>query len=133
MKSKPVKHVYEMRCETYANRHVANGVLKDQVPADDPRNQLAHGCVGVGVGAARNRNHGREFRVTQSCKPADNGHQDERQSEGWPCPRPPYSCRVMNQEVEQWSVKDGGRIELLAGNGGTDYSEDTGSDHCPDA
>jgi hypothetical protein len=39
----------------------------------------------------------------------------------------------MDQEIEQWSVKDGGRIELLAGNGGTDYSEDTGSDHRPDA
>src|SRR6266550_4482188 len=124
MKSKPVKHVYEMRCETYADRHVANGVLKNQVPADNPRNQLAHGCVGVGVGAARNRNHGSEFRVTQSGKSADNRYQDEGQSESWARARAACRSRMVYQEVEQRSVEDGRCIELLAGDSCADHGED---------
>ncbi len=59
-------------------------VFEHQVPADDPSEQLTHGGVGVGVGAARNRDHGREFAVTHSRESAANRCDDKRQHDGWP-------------------------------------------------
>ena len=55
-----------------ARRHRAgaHGVFERQVPADDPRQQFAQRRIGVGVSAARQRNHGRELRVAESGKGA---------------------------------------------------------------
>ena len=39
------------------NRHIPHGVFKDQIPADDPRHELAEGRVGVGVGGTGDRDH----------------------------------------------------------------------------
>ena len=41
-------------------------VLEDEVPADDPRDQLAQRRVGVGVGRSRDRNHRGEFGIAES-------------------------------------------------------------------
>ena len=61
-----------------------HGVLQHQVPTDDPREQLAHGGVRVGVGRARHRHHRRELRVAQRREDAgDPGHherEDERRA-----------------------------------------------------
>ena len=43
----------------------AHGVFERQIPADDPGEDFAERGVGVGVGAARQRNHGGEFRIAQ--------------------------------------------------------------------
>ena len=48
----------------------ADCVLKHQVPANDPRNQLAHGCVGIGVRAAGHWDHRSKLRVAESGKRA---------------------------------------------------------------
>src|SRR5438094_896965 len=50
-----------------AVRHGARGdrVLEDQVPADDPGEELAERGVGVGVGAARHRHHRRKLAVAE--------------------------------------------------------------------
>ena len=110
--------------ETYTHGHIADRIFEDQVPADNPGNQFPHGCVGVGVGAARDRNHGSEFRVTQSGKSADNRYQNQRQRESWARARAAYRSRMVYQEVEQRSVEDGRCIELLAGDGSSDHGED---------
>ncbi len=57
--------------------HVADGVFKNQVPADDPGDEFAQGGIGISVGRAGDRHHGSKFRVTQSGEPAGDGHQDE--------------------------------------------------------
>ena len=61
----------------------ADRVLQHEVPADDPRHQLAHRRVGVGVCAAGDGNHRRELGVTQPGKGAadtgnDKGEGDRR-------------------------------------------------------
>jgi hypothetical protein len=56
----------------------AHGVFQRQVPTDDPGEQLAQRGVRVGVRAARQRNHGGEFRVAQAGKGAAQPGEDER-------------------------------------------------------
>ena len=55
---------------TDGDRGGANGVFENQVPSDDPGQPLAHGGVGVGVRAARYRNHAGELAVAQACEGA---------------------------------------------------------------
>ena len=57
----------------------AHRVFEHQVPADDPRQQFAHGGVGVGVGAAGDRNHGGELAVAHAGEGAADGGDDERE------------------------------------------------------
>ena len=47
------------------HRGAAHGVFQDQVPADDPGEDLAQRGVGVGVGAAGHGGHGGELGVAQ--------------------------------------------------------------------
>ena len=56
---------------------VADGVLEDQVPADDPGDELAERRVGVGVGAAGLRNHRRQLGVAERRQRADAAEQEE--------------------------------------------------------
>ena len=62
--------------------HIADGVLEDQVPADDPGDEFAHGGVGVGVGAAGDGDHGGEFGVAEAGEAADDGDEDEARGRG---------------------------------------------------
>ena len=59
----------EQRVEVVAprdrDRDVADGVLEDQIPADDPGDQLSERRVRVGVRASRLRDHRRQLRVAQ--------------------------------------------------------------------
>jgi hypothetical protein len=58
--------------------------LKDQIPADDPRQQLAEGGVGVGVRAAGHR-HGRgELGVAQGSQRAGDRSEHERDRDRGP-------------------------------------------------
>ena len=61
------------------DRHRADGVLENQVPADHPREDLAERGVGVGVGAAGDRNHRRELGVAQRGEGADEAGHHVRQ------------------------------------------------------
>src|ERR1700682_4276089 len=47
------------------NRHGADGIFEDEVPADDPRAQFAERRVGVGIGTPADRNGRRHFGVAQ--------------------------------------------------------------------
>ncbi len=74
-------HVVEQLLEVAGpgdgHRHVAHRVLDDEVPADDPADQLAEGGVGVGVGRAGDRHHGGELGVAERREAAGDGGEDE--------------------------------------------------------
>ncbi len=63
------------------DRARAHGVLEREVPADDPGEQLAQRGVGVCVGAAGQRDHGRELRVAESREGASQSRHHEREHE----------------------------------------------------
>ena len=76
MEAEPVEQIDDVGGKADADAHVGAGVFEDQIPADDPGDQLAEGGVGVGVGRAGDGNHGGEFGITEAGKRADEGHQD---------------------------------------------------------
>ena len=76
-----VQQLDEVVAPSRGHRARAHGVLQGQVPTDDPGEKFAEGSVGVGVGAARQRNHGGELRVAQAGKGAAQPGEHERQHE----------------------------------------------------
>ena len=76
--AQPGQQFLEVPGPRHGHRHVADGVLEDQVPADDPRDQFAERRVRVGVGRAGDRHHRRELGVAQRGEAAGHGRQDER-------------------------------------------------------
>ena len=133
MPAEPVEHVDQVRGEADADGHVADRVFQDQVPADDPGDQLAHGGVGVGVGAAGDGNHRGQFGVAQRGEGADDGHQHERKRQRRAGAGTSAGRRVLDEVVEQRGVQDGGGVELLSGDGCADDGEDAGADDGTDA
>jgi hypothetical protein len=61
--------------------NVPHGVLEDQVPADDPRDDLAERGVGVRIGAPGLRDHRRQLGVAERREGAHAAEQDERDDE----------------------------------------------------
>src|SRR5258708_14700704 len=122
-----------MSGKSHAHRHVADSVFQNQIPADDPGDEFAHGRVGIGIGATCNRNHGSQFGVAESCERTHNCHQDERKRQPRPGARPPEGGSVVYQIVEQGSIQNGGGIEFLAGDGSADYGKDSGANYCTNA
>ncbi len=133
MDAKPVEEVYQVSGEAHADAHVAESVFENQIPADDPGDQLAEGGVGVGVSRAGNGNHGGQFGVTEAGEDADDGHQHQRERQRRPCAGTACHGRVVDEVVEQRRVADIRHIELLPGHGGADDREDTRADDRPDA
>src|ERR1700675_239739 len=61
----------------------AHGVFGGEVPADNPREEFAKGGVGVGVGAAGQRDHGGEFGVAKSrARASQAGNYEGRHQRG---------------------------------------------------
>ena len=58
-----------------------HGVLEDQVPADDPRRELAERRVGVRVGAARDRDRRGQLREGERGERAGDAGEDEGQDD----------------------------------------------------
>ena len=57
--------------------HVADCILENQIPADDPRDQLSQRRIRIGVSRAGDRHHRRHFSVTERSKGADDGRDPE--------------------------------------------------------
>ena len=83
--AEPVKEVYDVGGEADGDAHVGEGVLEDEVPADDPGDELAESGVGVGIGGAGDGDHAGEFGITEAGEGADDGDQDEREGQGGAC------------------------------------------------
>ena len=122
-----------MRGETHAHGHVADGVFQDQVPADDPGDELAHRGIGVGVGAAGDRDHRRQLGIAQRGEAADNRDQHQRQRQRRARAGTAECRRVMDDVIRERAVQDGGCVEFLPGDRGADNGEDAGADDCADA
>src|SRR5258708_9207532 len=61
----------------------ADGIFENQIPADDPGQEFAHGRVGISVGAAGDGNHGRELAVAKARKAAADGGGNEGKHNRW--------------------------------------------------
>ena len=113
--SEPVQQSHHVRREPHAHAHVRERILEDQVPADDPRDQLAHRRVGVGVRRPRNRDHRRQLRVAEPRERAHDRHQHQRQAPA-PDPRraaPPSPCAVMQIVESAECSRSPATVELL--------------------
>ena len=110
----------EQRVEVAAPRDrdgdVADRVLEDQVPPDDPGDELAERRVRVRVRAARLRNHRRQLGVAQRGEPAHDAEQNERDDQ-----------RRAGAVANHHAVR-----QNLAGRGRADRREDSGADHRAD-
>ena len=82
MEAEPVEQIDNVGGKADAHSHVGAGILKDQIPADDPGDEFAHGGVGVGVGRAGDGNHGSEFGITEAGERTDKRDQDEGNRDG---------------------------------------------------
>ena len=133
MDAEPVEQRDDVRGEADADGHVGEGVFEDQVPADDPGDQLAERGVGVGVGRAGDGDHRRQFGVAEAGEAADDGDENQRERERRSGAGPPGERGVVHEVVEQRGVEDGGGVELLAGDGGADDGEDARADDGADA
>ncbi len=122
-----------MSAEAHADAHVAEGVLQNQVPADDPGHQFAQSGVGVGVSRAGDGNHRGQFGVAKPGEDADDGHQHQRKRQRGAGAWTSGQGRVVDEVVQQRRVADIGRVELLPGHGGADDREDARADHRADA
>ena len=114
--------------ETYAYRHVGARVLEDQVPADDPGDEFAHGRVSVGVGRAGDGDHAGEFGVAKSSESADERDENHADGERGSGAGAAKHGGAMQQVVEHRRVQDAGGGELFTGDGGADDGENSGAD-----
>src|SRR5438093_563179 len=55
--------------------NVADCILEDEVPPDNPRDEFAKSCIGVGVGGTGGGDHRSKFRVAKSGQSAGHRHQ----------------------------------------------------------
>src|SRR5262252_4274893 len=68
MQSNQVEKIDDVLGKADADGHIADGVLEDEIPADNPGDEFAHGGIGVSVSAAGDGNHGGELGVTDGSK-----------------------------------------------------------------
>ena len=95
---------------------IADSVFEDQVPADDPRHQLAERRVRVRIRAPRLRDHRRELGIAKRREAADESEQQERE----------------NQRGAGAVAHDLTGRQRLAGRGRSDRGEDAGANHRAD-
>ncbi len=133
MHAEPIHEIDDVGGKADAYSHVADGVLEDEIPTDDPGDQFAHGGVGVGVRAAGNGNHRRQLRVAEPGEGADDRHQHDGKGQSRSCPWTACQGVVVHQVIEQRSIQNGGGIELLPRDGGADDGKNPRADHRTDA
>src|SRR6266851_6321146 len=131
--AEPIQQTNNVRGEPYANGHVADRVLENEVPAYDPGDEFTHRSVRVGVRAAGNRNHGGQFGVANRCESAHDRHQDEGQRDGWSGSGTSEGSRMVNQIFEQGRVKNGFYLEFLAGDRCANDGENSRPNHGADS
>ena len=133
VQAEPVQQVDDVRGKTHADTHVGAGVLQNQIPADDPGDELAESGVGVGVSRAGNRNHRRELGITKAGERADEGHQDHGDGDGGTGAGAAGERGVGDDVARQRRVHHAGGIKLFAGDCRADDGEDARTDDGADA
>ena len=100
---KSARKRHDVARPAHGDRGRAEGVLENQVPADDPREELAQRGVAVGVGRAGNRHARRELRVAQARERTGHARQQHRQHDG----RPRVLRRGLARQHEDPGADDG--------------------------
>ena len=136
--AEPVEEINDMGGEANADAHVGEGVFEDEVPADDPCNELAECGVGVGVGRAGDGDHAGELGVTEASEAADDGDEDERESQGGPssgtaCDGAEMAVESSEDEIDDGGLGPGDGFGGIAADGGADDGEDPGTDDSANA
>ena len=133
MEAEPIEQVDDVGGEADADAHVGTGVFEDEIPADDPGDELAERGVGIGVGGAGDGNHGGQLGVAKAGERADEGHQDHGERDGGTGAGTAGERGVRDDVVDERRIGDGGVGKLLAGDGGADDGEDARADDGADA
>ena len=76
-----VQQLLQVAAPAHGDRRDRHAVLEDQVPADDPRDELAERRVGVGVGRARDRDRRGQLGVAQRAEDAGDAGQREAEDD----------------------------------------------------
>ncbi len=98
-----LQQTHEVARPADGDRRAADGIFQDQIPADDPGRELAQRGIGVGIGAAGNRQERRQLGVAE----ADEGTGDRGQHEGQHDGRPGIQRRHRAGEDEDAAADDG--------------------------
>ncbi len=77
-----IQQLDEVTAPTDGHRGAGHHVFQNQIPADEPGDELAERRVAVGVGAAGDRHHGGEFRIAQPGEHAADTGNDEGKDDG---------------------------------------------------
>src|ERR1700722_17452625 len=75
--SKVMQEVIQILAPGDRNGGGAKRILQDEVPSDNPGDEFAESRIGVSVGASRNGNHSRQFRITKAGESTSDACQDE--------------------------------------------------------
>ena len=129
----PIEQAHHVRRKTDAYGHIADGIFKNEIPADDPGDEFPHRRVRVGVRTAGNGNHGGKLRVAHRREAANDRHQNEGNSDGRPGAGASKRSGMMDQVFKKRGVQDGRSLELLSGNGRADDGKDAGADDRTDS
>ena len=100
MEAEPVQQINNVGGKAHADAHVAEGVLQNQIPADDPGDEFAERDISVCVSRAGDGNHGRQFGVTEPGNDTNDGYQHQRKRQRRSRARPTRQSRVMNDEMQ---------------------------------
>ena len=133
MDAEPVQQVDQVLRKPDTYGHIADGVFQDQVPTDDPGDEFSHCGVGIGVRAARNRNHRGEFGVAHRRESTSNGDENKGEGNRRAGAGASKRSRMMNQIFEKRRVQDGRGLKFLSGNCRADDGKNAGADDRADA
>ena len=81
--AEPAQQLAEIARPGDGHRHVAHGVLDDQVPPDDPGDELPEGRVRVRVGAAGDGHERGELGIAEGAEAASEGGDQDRDDQRW--------------------------------------------------
>ena len=99
-----LEQILEIRGESDRHGHVGDGVLENEVPADDPGDQLAEDGVRVCIRAAGDGNHRCKFRIAEAGETARHGYQQEGDCDGRPGAR---ASELRRSSAVEEKVNDG--------------------------
>src|SRR3954471_9344947 len=133
MNVEQVEQVDYVRRKSHAYGHVTDRIFQDQIPPDDPGHQLAHGRVGVGVGAARDRDQGRELGVAECRQATGERHQYERKRYGGSRAGAAECSRTMDEVLQHRGLPNRFCGKELPFDRCPDHREDARADHRADA
>ena len=123
---------FGISAETDGHGNIADHIFQNQVPADDPGENFAQRCVGVGVGAAGDRESWKPVRHStspaklQATATSKNEIAMEGPAGGRPCISAPAVLpvrRKLHDKVQHLRVQDRRSLEVLSRRGGAGEHE----------